>query len=174
MVRVSHIGLIIDMMIKAKTIKLSLLVILIGWLGSYYFHRGWQFHGYELVSHRNDDVHFIKGEVRVIPSTVVDYDWHSGFLVGLRLNVDSLTCDSKHGGRTYKVRVNNDKRFFIIDVYNEFDYEYIDVNRFKEKLIELGISKKVSLNYTSFESSFSELSRSYDYTKDFEACSILE
>ena len=173
MVLVSHSELIIYMMTKLKSLVTQLILLTFAlWFG-YYCVKD-DSYSYDLISYRKDDVHFIKNGSRIIPSTVIDHVWVEGFLIGLRLHVDYLKCESKHGGVNYKMRVNNDQLFFIVDLDNDTYLEFNEKKSFKDKLTKLGIEKKVILNYLLFEIVYAELSTYHNYDKDFENCLVLD
>lgn len=120
--------------------------------------------GYQYVSGRADDFHIRKNGRVVINSTMVDLDIVSEYVVGLRLPAEYLECE---GG--CKIRLINKKEYFVLFTRNGNVFNFISRDKFEARLKELGIFNDVSLNYTKFESVWSQYSKYYENI-DYSAC----
>ncbi|MER2490299.1 hypothetical protein [Catenovulum sediminis] len=157
--------------IKKIFIIVGLILVSILWLGLYYTYYGWQLFGYDLVDHQKNDIHIIKGNERKVPSTIVDYEWHAGYLIGLRLNVEFLECES-HDRFRHAIQITDERRYFILNVYNEEFRDFSSSENFMDVLASLNLIEKTNLNVSSFdgvESYYSNMSTEGDYSN----CKIL-
>ena len=138
------------------------------WVITYFIYTGWVFYGYSYENYFKDNFHFIKDGQIVIPGTIVDFDWHDGYLVGLRLEVDSLICN----GGSYALRVTDEKSYFILDAKNEKLLNFSHLERFSQKLEELDIGENIKLNFSRNNKVLSYYLPGYEKS-DFTGCVTL-
>ena len=135
----------------------------------YFIYPSWGSYGYSFENYRKDHYHFLKNGEIAIPGTVVDFDWHDGYLVGLRLEVDYLECD---GGAGYAMRVTDKRSYFILDAKSERLHNFTLHEIFEQKLEEFGIEKDIELDYSKLDLVLSYYLSAYERI-DFTGCIIM-
>ena len=86
---------------------------------------------YDLISNREDDQHIKIGDRVVIESTIIDYDSAGSVLYGIRMPTEKLVCDNGGG---YKIRVINQRKYFILNVNSGVAQNYSDKEKFLSDL----------------------------------------
>lgn len=156
--------------IRSLTIYLSVGLIIVVFFALYYIYYGWTLYGYELVNYREDDVHFLKDDERVVGSTVVDFDGYLSILAGYQFPVDYLECS---GGSRYAMRVNNSRQYFILESNKDRLYEFSRVDDFNNKLLEIGVKKSINLDSSKFDRFWSGYSQFYKDV-EYENCVVMD
>jgi hypothetical protein len=155
-------------MIKAKklTIIMVTLSLVIVWLLAYYRYYGWEFFGYEFVNAEENNIHLVQRNEIKIASTIIDYEWQSGYLVGLRLKVDFLECESR---KKYHqtIRVSKNRAYFILNVFSGELINFTSNDEFQSKLSSLQLISNIDLDYSKFsevESFYMDLQSRMNYS----------
>ena len=113
------------------------------------------------IFNRPNNLHISKDGKIIIKATIVDLHHISGYYVGLRLPAEYYECDE---GGSYKVRIRNEKRYFILSTDTGTVFDYGSQTEFVDKLKELEIDTTVNLDYSQFKTSWKYLSPSYKDT----------
>lgn len=123
--------------------------------------------GYEFVSGRGDDLHIRKNGNIIIDSAIIDLAVTGSYIVGLRLPAEHLEC---HGG--YKIRLTNQKRYFILPTDTGEILHFDSVDAFNTTLENLSIRKDIFLDYSKLESTWVQYAAYYENI-DFSSCEVI-
>jgi len=151
---------------KKLTIALVTLSIIIIWLLAYYRYYGWQFFGYEIVNDVGNNIHLVQRNEIKVASTIIDYEWQSGYLVGLRLKVDFLECESREKYH-HTIRVSKNRAYFILNVLSGELKNFTSNDEFQSKLSSLELISTIDLDYSKFsevESFYMDLQSRMNYS----------
>lgn len=122
--------------------------------------------GYHLVDNRTDDVHLTKNGSTIVKSTIVSLDTVSKYIVGLRLPSQHLECEN---GGALKIRVLNEKMYFIVDTMNGEVDNITDEQIFLNRLEKLDIKSEIELDFSAFDKIWNRYSGDYD-RYDYATC----
>ncbi|MGH1485967.1 MAG: DUF3997 domain-containing protein [Cellvibrionaceae bacterium] len=120
--------------------------------------------GYHYISGRGDDSHIQKEGKRVVDAAIIDIDIMSPYVVGLRLPAEHLEC---HGG--YKIRLKNQKKYFILSTKNDELFQFDNADAFNEQLATLLINDDINLDDFKLETTWQRYA-SYYNNIDFSQC----
>ncbi|WP_345552511.1 hypothetical protein [Microbulbifer aestuariivivens] len=120
--------------------------------------------GYLLQTGRTDNLYIHKDNVKIIKSTIIDFSHTEGFIVGLRMPAENLSCDDGDG---YKIRLINKKVYFVLNTDSGEAFEFESKELFDSKLKELALD--YSPDFTKYDEVWQRYSGYYKNT-DFSSC----
>jgi len=123
--------------------------------------------GYEFMPNRGDNLHIRKAGKVIIDSTIVELDTAVGYVAGLRLPAEHLSCN---GGN--KIRLKNSKHFFIIATQTDEVWQYDNYDQFQGQLNALGLAAKLTFNYSLLDTTWTTYAKYYKNI-DFSNCEII-
>lgn len=123
---------------------------------------------YQYISNRSDDLHITKNNKIIVGSTIVDFDIVSSFVVGLRLPASYLSCENDDA---FKIIIENTHKYFILSIDTDELLNYSLKNEFKDKLVELNLKDKLTLDYSKFDKVWKKYSKYYEHI-DFTSCKL--
>ena len=127
---------------------------------------------YRLIDDRQDYIFIAKNRKVVVQPTIVDFYQKQNFIVGLKFPISFFSCDTNS---PHKIRILNEKRYFILDIENGNLYDFVKRNKFERKLLELNILESISLDYSQFDLIWNKFSKLYEWDQDkFECKYFLE
>ena len=154
----------LKVMISLFLIVLILLILLIVWQRDKPgFSQG---RGFRLIHDRPDGVYIIKDKQIVVAPTIVDSQRNGNFVSGLRLPIKFLSCDNASYS---KIRVLNERRYFVLDVVSGEVFDFDSKESFEKKLLSLG-GEVEQLDYSKFDLIWDKYSRLYQADGDISSC----
>ncbi len=121
------------------------------------------FEGYDLAP-GNWDIR--KGEHVIVNPAIADYDIVGNYIVGLRLPIRRFECNE--GGEFRAILVNR-AHYFILQTDINVVYEFTSKAMFYKSLVEIGIYRDVSLDYTEAGRRWTRVNKYYGRV-DYSVC----
>jgi len=142
--RFSIVMKVVSFLKQKTTIAVVLLIIVSCMLGLSYMKSDSDLgNGYKYKVNRGDNLHIRKDNKVVVDSTVIDIAKVGQYIIGLRLPADHLECS---GG--YKIKLRNERSYFIIATNAEDVYQYSSEDEFHLKVSELDLPLPIMLDYS--------------------------
>lgn len=120
--------------------------------------------GYILVSGRDDDIYIEKNTRLIVEPTIVDLIVESNVVAGSSLRTQKLSCDR---GAGYKIRVENKRRFFMLDTSDDSMVYFDNASELNESLNERNLEAR--LNEENLDEAIAKYN-SYYKNIDFSNC----
>ena len=130
------------------------IVLFLSFLISYLYYESVR---YKLDIGRVDDITLRKEGKIIVDATIVDLESDKNYLFGLKMPSERLECNN---GAYYKIRLYNERIYFIVEKKSSKVSYFKDKNLFESKLSELDIGREKKLYYKKFDKLWERLRRS--------------
>ena len=123
---------------------------------------------YDLIAAREDDFYLLKDGSIIVEPTIVDFVIEKAYFIGLSLSSVKLECDE---GASYKIKLLNQRSFFILNMSNEVYQQFNDMDSFNEALSKAEFVDGVKLDIDKFDTVWNKYSEYYN-KMDFTNCNL--